>query len=209
MATLKKSFSGLDILNERMSSNYKGFFQSFFSSKKYINVKLPYYDYLRGQVFIQDLIDNFPEDMSSSLDIGQLIHLLYTDFLNQIKRGVKNEDVAIYLKQSKEKYFPEKIVEKRVFKQVNNHLFQYEDIEEYEDEEEDEEKFAYLDIRASEKIILRGEILIYDLSPFLGGTSLSVEQLIAIIYLDFIKRVQEHGNSVAVQQTIMKKMLRI
>lgn len=192
-----------------MSSTYKGFFQSFFSSKKYINVKLPYYDFLRGQVFIQDLIDNFPEDMSSSFDIAQLIHMLYTDFLNQIKRGVKNEDVAVYLKQSMEKYFPVKVVEKRVFKQVNNHLFQYEDIEEYDDEEEEEEeKFAYLDIRASEKIILRGEILLYDLSPFLSGTSISVEQLIAIIYLDFIKRVQEHGNSVAVQQTLIKKILK-
>ncbi|MEY8742034.1 hypothetical protein AB9M62_21400 [Bacillales bacterium AN1005] len=206
---MKKTFSGLEILNERMSSTYKGFFQSFFSSKKYINVKLPYYDFLRGQVFIQDLIDNFPEDMSSSFDIAQLIHMLYTDFLNQIKRGVKNEDVAVYLKQSMEKYFPVKVVEKRVFKQVNNHLFQYEDIEEYDDEEEEEEeKFAYLDIRASEKIILRGEILLYDLSPFLSGTSISVEQLIAIIYLDFIKRVQEHGNSVAVQQTLIKKILK-
>jgi len=86
---LNKSFSRLSLLNEKMSNSYKGLFQSFFSSKKYINVKLPYYDYLRGQVFIQDLRDNYPEDMSYSFDIGHLIHMLYMDFLHQIKRGVK------------------------------------------------------------------------------------------------------------------------
>lgn len=203
---MNNSFSGFSLLNEKMSSSYKGFFQSFFSSKKYINVRLPYYDFLRGQVFIQDLRDNYPEDMDYSFDIGQLIHMLYTDFLHQIKRGVKNEDVALYLKQSKEKYFPNKIVEKRVIKQMNHYSFQYKDIEEYKEHEEDQEKFAYLDIRAAEKIILRGEILLYDLSPFLGNTNISLEQLIAIIYLDFIKTVQEHGNSIAVQQTILKKL---
>lgn len=192
-----------------MSGAYKGFFQSFFSSKKYITVKLPYYDYLRGQVFIQDLQDNYPEAITTYVDIGTLIELLYTDFLNQIKRGVKNEDVAIYLKQSMKKYFPVKLVEKRVFKQVNNHLFQYEDLEEDDEiEEADEEKFAYIEIRSPEKMILRGEILLYDLTPYLGGTSISVEHLIAIIYLDFIKRVQEHGNSVAVQQTLIKKIMK-
>ena len=188
-----------------MSNSYKGLFQIFFSSKKYINVKLPYYDYLRGQVFIQDLRDNYPEDMSYSFDIGDLIHMLYMDFLQQIKRGVKNEDVSVYLKHSMEKYFPTKIAEQRVFKQVNNYSFQYEDIEELQ-ENDDDEKFAYLEIRAAEKIILRGEILLYDLSPFLDGTSITLEQLIAIIYLDFIKNVQEHGNSIAVQQTILKKI---
>lgn len=192
-----------------MSNSYKGLFQSFFSSKKYINVKLPYYDYLRGQVFIQDLRDNYPEEMSYSFDLGHLIHMLYMDFLHQIKRGVKNEDVAVYLKKSMVKYFPTKIVEQRVFKQVNHYSFQYEDIEDIEElqeNEDDKEKFAYLDIRAAEKIILRGEILLYDLSPFLDGTSITVEQLIAIIYLDFIKNVQAHGNSIAVQQTILKKI---
>ncbi|MCM3034051.1 hypothetical protein [Niallia sp. MER 6] len=203
---MNKSFSGLSLLNEKMSNSYKGLFQSFFSSKKYINVKLPYYDYLRGQVFIQDLRDNYPEDMSYSFDIGDLIHMLYMDFLQQIKRGVKNEDVAVYLKQSMEKYFPTKLVEQRVFKQVSHYSFQYEHMEEFEEDEEDEEKFAYLDIRTAEKIILRGEILLYDLSPFLNGTSVTLEQLIAIIYLDFIKNVQAHGNSIAVQQTILKKI---
>ncbi|MCM3216763.1 hypothetical protein ABER75_11750 [Niallia taxi] len=204
---MRKSFSGLDILNGRMTGAYKGFFQSFFSSKKYISIKLPYYDYLRGQVFIQDLKDNYPEAITSYIDIGHLIELLYKDFLNQIKRGVKNEDVAIYLKQSMEKYFPVKVIEKRVFKQVNHHLFQYEEMAEMDDEdEENEEKFAYIEIRYSEKVILRGEILLYDLTPFLDNTTITVEQLISIIYLDFIKRVQEHGNSVTVQQTILKKL---
>ncbi|MEY8742401.1 hypothetical protein AB9M62_23360 [Bacillales bacterium AN1005] len=106
-----------------------------------------------------------------------------------------------------EKYYPVKVVEKRVFKQVNHHLFQYEEIAEMDDEdEENEEKFAYIEIRYSEKVILRGEILLYDLTPFLDNTTITVEQLISIIYLDFIKRVQEHGNSVTVQQTILKRL---
>lgn len=94
-----------------------------------------------------------------------------------------------------------------MFKQGNNHLFQYEEIEEMDDEnEETKEKFTYIEIRYSEKMILKGEFLLYNITLFLDSTSITVEQLISIIYLNFIKRVQKHGNSVTVQQTFLKKL---
>lgn len=190
-----------------MSSNNKqSLLDFFFSSRKYTTVKLPYYDYLRGQVFIEDVKDNYPEEIEYSFDIGHLIIMLYLDFLKQIKKGVKNEDVANYIKQSINKYFEEETIERRVFKQVNNTFFQYEDVEEIKESEEDREKYAYLDLRIREKVILRGEILLHDLSPYFENVIVTVEQLIACIYLDFIKNIKDNGNSVALQKTIVKKL---
>lgn len=197
-----------------MTADFKGMFHSIFAAKKYITVKLPYYDYLRGQVFIEDVKDNYPEEISSfsSFNISQFVYILYLDFMKQIKKGVKNEEVANYLSISMDKYFPAKIIQKRVFNKINNNLFQYEeyeveeDLEEEGEEEGEEEKSAYLTIRIQQKVILRGEILLHDLAPFLKGKAITVEQVMAIIYLDFIKSVQENGNSVAVQQSIVKKL---
>ncbi|WP_437834556.1 hypothetical protein ACQRXC_29150 (plasmid) [Niallia taxi] len=208
---MKKSYSSLNVLSEKMTADFKGMFHSIFAAKKYITVKLPYYDYLRGQVFIEDVKDNYPEEISSfsSFNISQFVYMLYLDFMKQIKRGVKNEEVANYLSKSMDKYFPVNIIQKRVFNKINNNLFQYEEYEIEEDLEEvegEEEKYAYLTIRIQQKVILRGEILLHDLAPFLKGKAITVEQLMAIIYLDFIKSVKENGNSVAVQQSIVKKL---
>ncbi|MEY8742845.1 hypothetical protein AB9M62_25610 [Bacillales bacterium AN1005] len=208
---MKKSYSSLDVLSEKMTTDFKGMFHSIFAAKKYITVKLPYYDYLRGQVFIEDIKDNYPEEISSfsSFNISQFVYMLYLDFMKQIKKGVKNEEVANYLSKSMDKYFPVRKVQKRVFNKINNNLFQYEEFEIEEDTEEvegEEEKSAYLTIRIQQKVILRGEILLHDLAPFLKGKAVTVEQLMAIIYLDFIKTVQENGNSIAVQETIVRRL---
>jgi hypothetical protein len=209
METLKKSYSEFNILQERMtgSAKEKGLLQYLFTNRKYVTITIPYYQYLRGLIFIDDLRDNYPDTVSYNYSMADLLHMLYSDFLNQVKRGVSNEEVAAYLKQSMATYFPIKMVEKRVFKEISSTLFKFEEVEE-EYEEIDEEKYAYLDIRMREKIILRGEVLIHDLSPYMDGVRATVEQLVAIIYLDFIKQIQEKGNSTAVQNAIVGKINR-
>ncbi|WP_445506749.1 hypothetical protein [Niallia sp. 03190] len=206
---MKKSYSEFNILQNKLTGAHreKGLLQHFFSARKYLTIKLPYYSYLRGLIFIDDLKDNYPEEVPFTFDTGHLLHMLYSDFMSQVKRGVKNEEVGAYLKESMAKYFPVKTVEKRVFKKLSNTLFQFEEVAELEEEVEDEEeRTAYLDIRMRDKIILRGEVLIHDLAPFLDGVSITVEQLISIIYLDFIKTVQDNGNSSAIQGAIVSSI---
>ncbi|MED3654931.1 hypothetical protein P4489_11510 [Heyndrickxia sporothermodurans] len=131
--------------------------------------------------------------------------MLYMDFLQQIKKGVGNEEVAAFLVHGMKSFFPEKDFKKIVFKQVNNTLFQFQEVE-VEGEEDDNEKYAYIYMRVKEKLILRGEVLLYDLSPYLGELSITVEHLIYIIFLDFIKNIQANGNTVTMQENVVSKL---
>lgn len=169
---------------------------------------MPYYDYIRGKIFIEDLRDNFGEDVPYNFDMGVLLHMLYDDFLAQIKKGAKNEEIALYLIRGKEKHFKKK-KQKRVMKALTKHIFEFETVEE-EDEyfESQESKIAYLELRIRESEVLRGEVLIYDLEPFMKGINVTIEQLISIVYLDFIENVKSEGNSLKVQKSILAHLKR-
>jgi hypothetical protein len=210
--TLKRSYSSLNLLQGRLSgvSESIGFFKYFFSSRKYLTVELPYYSYLRGNVFISDLRDNYKEEVPYAFDLSTLIFLLYDDLMNQIKRGVAdNKQIAQYLIAGKNKYFPKKTVEKRVLKPLTKHVFEYQTIEEEDDDEApNEEKTAYLTIRMRESEILRGEVLLHDLDSYFSGEEITIEQVIAIVYLDFIENVRNNGNSLKVQKSILSHLKR-
>ncbi|MEB6550472.1 hypothetical protein MXL46_15345 [Heyndrickxia sporothermodurans] len=113
--------------------------------------------------------------------------------------------MAAFLVHGMKSFFPEKDFKKIVFKQVNNTLFQFQEVE-VEGEEDDNEKDAYIYMRVKEKLILRGEVLLYDLSPYLGELSITVEHLIYIIFLDFIKNIQANGNTVTMQENVVSKL---
>ncbi|WP_445491468.1 hypothetical protein [Niallia sp. 03133] len=206
---MKKSLSSFNLLQGKLgneNSQSKGFLHSLFTERKYITLKIPYYAYLRGKIFIEDLRDNYEEDVPYQFDVAFLIHMLYTDFMDQVKKGVKNEEVAAYLKKGKTKYFKKK--EKRVLKPITNYILKLETVEEPETELESkrEEKSAYIEMRMKEKVILRGEVLLFDLEPYLSGVSVSVEELISIIYLDFISSTAQQGNSTKIQSSIVQSL---
>lgn len=93
---------------------------------------MPYYDYIRGKIFIEDLRDNFGEKVPYHFDIAVLLHMLYDDFLAKIKKGAKNEEIARYLIRGKEKHFIKK-KQKRVMKALTKHVFEFETVEEEEE----------------------------------------------------------------------------
>lgn len=188
-------------------SEKKGLLDLFLANRKLIEIQLPYYAYIRGKVFLDDLRDNYGEEVPYSLDIAYLIFLLYSDFLTQLKKGLKHEDVGAYLVQRKEKYFNLAKKERRVMKALTKHLLEFDTLE--EDTEiitSEKEKTAYIELTMAEGMILRGEVLIHDLQPYLKGFDLSVEQLITIVYMDFISSVRNEGNSLKVQKTILSHL---
>lgn len=209
---MKKSYSQLNILQERLSGvgQAKGLIQAFFSNKKHITVEIPYYDYLRGIVFIRDLYDNFGEEIRSDFDMSSLVYLLYTDFLTQMKKDATNQEVANYLIVNKEKFFGRKATRKKVMKEVSKNLFSFDTILEHEEEgfPDDNDQTAFLTFRARESDIYRGEILLYDLSAFLKDTLISVEELIAILYLDFLENIKAKGNCHKTQRSIVAHLKR-
>lgn len=180
----------------------------FLSDRQLITVEIPYYDFIRGKVFIDDLRDNFTEDVPFQFGISELLYMLYDDFLNQVKRGAKNDQIAGYLKSGIQRHFTSKKREKRILKPLTNHVFEFETIEE-DDSPSQKVKTAYLDIRMKESEVLRAEVLLFDLEPFLGDTELSIEQMIAIVYLDFIDNVKAEGNSLKVQKSILAHLKKL
>lgn len=174
------------------------------NNRKYVTITLPYYDYLRGEVFIEDMRDTFPDEVPFQFDMGTLLYMLYNDFLMQVKRGAPYDQIANYLMNGKNKYYKKRTQSKRVMKPLTNHVFEFQTIEEeQEPPKEKEEKRADLEIRMKESEILRGEILLHDLSSYMKDIIVTVEEMIAIIYLDFIEHVKSGGNSAKVQKSIL------
>lgn len=202
---MKKSYSSLNLLHQKLtgSTSPKGFFEYLFNNRKYLTLVFGYYDYLRGKVFIEDMLDMY-EDVPHGFDLAVLIHLLYRDFMNQIKKGTENKQIAGFLLSGKAQYLGMKKTEKRVMKALTEHVFSFESMEEHIIEEKaDEDKEAHLTIRLKESEVLRGEIFLHDLSPFLKDEHITIEDLLTILYLDFIKQIKEHGNSTKVQKNIL------
>jgi hypothetical protein len=210
VAQLKKSYSSINILQEKLAglTESKGFFGYLFSNRKYLTVSLPYYDFLRGKVFLEDIRENFIEESPPQFGLDDLIYLLYNDFLTQIKRGAKNEQIAQYLLSGLNRHFQVTKREKRIMKPISQSSFEFELIEEEDIEMQQEKgKTAYLSIRMRESEILRAEVLLHDLENYLGGTEVSIEQIIAITYLDFIEKVKSEGNSLKVQKAILNRLM--
>jgi hypothetical protein len=209
---LKKSYSGLNLLHKKLSGvsgEYKNFIDFFLTNRKYLTLKLPYYDYLRGIIFLDDMRDNYGNQFPHHLDIATLIFILFEDFLVQIKRGAKNQDIAAYLLAGFAKYFHTPIKEQRVMKALSKHLLQFETVEYESDDDEiqsEESKHAYLEIRIRETDILRAEVLIHELHPFLSEATITVEELMTIIYLDFIETIKNDGNSEKVQTSLINRV---
>ena len=92
--------------------------------------------------------------------------------------------------------------QKRVIKQVTPNLLAFEQKEE-EMEVTSEEKRAEITLRIKESEIYRGEIFLHDISPFLIDEELIVENLIVILFMDFLQRIKEKGNSTQVMRSIL------
>ncbi|MCM3570639.1 hypothetical protein [Neobacillus mesonae] len=205
---MKKSYSRLNLLQRKLQglSPSKGLFDYIFGNRRYLKIIIGYYDYIRGEVFIDDMFDMY-EDVPHGFNLAVLIHLLYKDFLNQIKKGNINKQVAGFLMSKKEQYMGEVKVEKRVMKALSDHLFTFETIEkEVIEEDFEKEKKAHITIQMKETEILRGEIFLHDLSPYLNDQHITIEDLLTILYLDFIAQVKEEGNSVKVQKNILSHL---
>ena len=129
---MKKSYRNSPMLQEKVTgkSAPKNLFRALFSSRRYLTIALPYYDYLRGNVFIEDLKDAYGEAVPLMFDISVILLLLYDDFMNQVKRGAKHHDIAMYLKQGMRQYFSKPKQEKKVMHAVIERLFTFETVEE-------------------------------------------------------------------------------
>ncbi|USK62293.1 hypothetical protein [Peribacillus asahii] len=201
----KRSYSQFKLLSNKIlqREEKRGFLDYLFKSEyRYFTIQLPYYDFLRGKVFIDDMI-GLTEDTPEDFSVYELICTLYMDFMQQVKKGsVSYQNIAGFLLQSKKKYLSAPTKEKRVMKQVKANLFSFEPVQEIVNVESEKEKETEVRVRLKEKFIYRGEVFLNDVAAFMNGELITFEELLIILYFDFIERVKANGNSIAVMRAI-------
>lgn len=213
-----RSFSKLELLKNKFHEETKSFWQLLSEPKyKYIEVVIPYYDYLRGNVLLADMrsvVENCP-----GIDLAKLIYLLYLQFLYQVRKGVtavnnKKQGLDLStlgykLSSLKNEYITPKLVEKVKIEEFNQIspttwiLEEQEQEEEVKDTRNDKPKNAYLTIRIKTSEIYRGEVLLYDLHNINEDIDFEVEELMAMLYVDFIKKIKKEGNDERVMKSIV------
>ncbi|MDQ7862312.1 hypothetical protein RCO48_18815 [Peribacillus frigoritolerans] len=60
-----------------------------------------------------------------------------------------------------------------------------------------EEKRGEITLRIKELEIYRGEVFLHDISPYLMDEELKVEDLLVILFMDFLQRIKEKGKTQA------------
>ncbi|QOK30079.1 hypothetical protein IIE26_27310 (plasmid) [Cytobacillus oceanisediminis] len=211
-----KSFSRLGLLKNKFQEETQSFWQIIKEpSNRYIEIEIPYYDYLRGNVLISDM--KRVMDDCLSIDLAKLIYLLYLQFLYQVRKGVttvKNKKQGFDLNTLGYKLISlrndcvaPKLVEKvRVedFNQITPTTWVLEEREEeVEKPPRGKPKYAYLTIRMKTEEIYRGEILLNDLNHINEEVNFGVEELMAILYIDFINKIKQEGNDEKVMKSII------
>ncbi|NCT39946.1 hypothetical protein GTW56_29920 [Bacillus sp. EB93] len=103
---MKKSYSQFSLLSNKLlygTKEKKGFFDYLLPKYRYLQIEVPYYEFLRGEVFVEDMKDLF-EEAPQNLSLYHLIALLYFDFLEQVKKGAKYEQICPFLISSKKNF---------------------------------------------------------------------------------------------------------
>jgi hypothetical protein len=149
-----------------------------------LRLNLRPYDILRAEVFLDDLFDCTDEEIK--LEVIELIALLYSSFLKQVrfakKAGLKN--LAIKLMQKHDGWLNTREVVRRYHEHKPDHWVLVEQMK------DDKSQVASIDIEMRSRSVLRGEVLIRDLHELVPSFTLSLEQLIATLFTDFIAQVK-------------------
>ena len=209
---MKKSFSKLNLLSQDYISPFRisGLSKWLQLDLAKLTIILPYYDYLRGLVFIDDVKQVFEDEAPEELDLAALLSLLHDDFLYHTQKGVRSHQETVnFLLSGKQTYFKKpKQNQKKTIKQVQLNTFIFvpeEDEDNVEEEiEQPEEDNMIIEMVMRKAKIQRTEILLYDLSSYMDQDRVTVEELITILYLDFIDRIKKGGNNEKIMRSIIK-----
>lgn len=213
-----RSLSKLELLKSKFQDEAKSFWQILKKPNyKYIEVVIPYYDYLRGNVLLSDM-RRVMEDCPG-IDLAKLIYLLYLQFLSQVRRGITNVNnkkqgidlttLGYKLSSLKNECISPRLTEKiriEEFNQITPNTWVLEEKEEDKEivnNRKDKPQKAYLTIRMKTEEIYRGEVLLYDLYNLNEEIDFSVEELMAMLYIDFIKKIKQEGNDERVMTSIV------
>ena len=208
---MTKSFSKLNLLSQEYISPFRSEFVKWFQlDHATLTITLPYYDYLRGLVFIDDVQQVYEEKAPEQVDLAALLSLLYDDFLYHTRKGVRSHQETITFLLNGKRTYVKKPQPKRKGNmkhvQLTTFIFDQEEEKEVEERAQPEEDTIVIEMAMRKAKIRRTDILLYDLSQSMEQERITVEELITVLYLDFIDRIKKVGNNEKVMRSIIKGM---
>lgn len=207
---MMKSFSKFNMLKEKMNEGRrKSLLDRVLEPKyKYLKIEVPYYDYLRGKVLLDDMsivVPNCPP-----IDISLLVYLLYIQFLFQVRAGtelkVLSQNILSKMDSLDLLALPASRKKQQKLANVSPNLFTLQEFEVVEERKIPKEKIACITLRIKTSEIYRGEILLNDIFNLNSEYQFTVERIITMLYMDFIQMVKRVGNERRILQSIIHSM---
>lgn len=164
-----------------------------------LRLELRPYDILRAEVFLDDLYECTDEEVK--LDVIELVALLYSGFLKQARFAKKSslKNLANRLMQKYDGWLDTREVVRSYQEQKPDHWVLVEQVK------ENKSQVASLDIEMRRKSVVRGEVLLRDLHELVPSFTLSLEQLISTLFIDFIAQVKS-GKTAELIDALLQSM---
>ncbi|GGG18655.1 hypothetical protein [Paenibacillus abyssi] len=159
-----------------------------------LRLRFPQYDYLRAEMFVEDLLELC--DYEITFQVDDLISILYKDFLVQVAQGTNQKQLLIKLKEKQDRHFrvSDKVAE---YVWLNpNHLHRT------EKNVPRKVKYLMMEMQILRKAALRGEVFLMDLSQLDPEFTLTLDQLISILFIDFVSELKSGNDADLVQNII-------
>lgn len=198
-----KKFSQFDLIRTAVVGGTGNVLNRLFESK-YVQLEIvvPKYDFLRGQMLVSD-VNDLLDEKDDKFTIDQLFGLLYKDFLRQIQQGTDIVALGQFILREIRDQHTEHTITKRDIKQLSPTHYVFEDRQVRK--KRTENPLVVYPIRLLKKLVLRGEVLLYDLSDQFPDLHLTLEELIALRYRDVMKEVK--AGNVNVFQAIVRNVM--
>ncbi|MFE5321491.1 hypothetical protein ACFQ88_22535 [Paenibacillus sp. NPDC056579] len=155
-----------------------------------LRIRAPRYFFLRATVFIDDI-----RELSRGrvhLQLPDLISLLYDNFLAKIRTGVDMKAHLHSLRKTLEYFEPPLELSQK----TDNHWALTSSTT------GERQKKACLDLAVRKATAYRGEVFLYDLEHVDASFSMSVEELVTLLFMEFVEAIRI-GNV----EKIMKEIL--
>ena len=168
----------------------RSFFKKLINLRKLLKIELNKNEYARGKVFCNDIKETFKGEINR-FDIEKLIYVLYMDFLEQVRDGLSHKDIAAYLAKNKMKYYTVQQSEVTTLVQVTKKHFKLKTGLDFVNSRSDDTTILLISMKETE--LLRGETLLNDIEHLIVDYKLTVEELLTILYLEFIDDIKKEG----------------
>jgi hypothetical protein len=202
-----KSFSSYNLIAEKLNGSKKrGLLRFIESSSVYIKIKVPKYEYIRADALLADIAYTIKD--APKIDMWSLFLMLYLQFINKVRKGgdtkTLGKNIMDKMEIHKEIMQPPSsltIKSQKTLKKISPTSWKFDeeiikDEQPHDDEDHDNNAFAYVYIKIKKSELYRGEILLCDIEKAIEKSiHFKVEDLISMLFIDFIKDIERAGNN--------------